>query len=556
MLPPTSPQYTHSQYAPFPSVARGAPVPSPYARESQATSTHRPGSSMSISSMLGTNPEDKPREPASVHRTNGFGSSSAAPMTAPLPTSAPSPTRPEFGTGQQVYRAQTPDAYKNHRAGHTRPSRAYSGGPPPRPFSGSQASSPDVFRFGPPLNAFNNQPSSQFSNTQEKSPYLEDSAMSQARRSSLNNLEQLTNYRQTGFRTPPVEPGNNHDSNQRYPRPVNEELLDQRLRHESMNKDEPILRHKPNSASVPTFYEIDRRAPGPAQNQSPTNARPDHAGESSGTNYPFLSRSIRHDQRTDDRPQNGSQNGTEPKNEYPYKARPGTIPSAQTTEPWKRPNDSPYTGLNQAYQDARHVPIHPVDELRQQAMRDSPSISTPTERSQPALVADRIDQQMGQMDEPQLQKNLLGLMVENNKRSGRVSPLPQAVQGAQGRTRGPASEPGIKNEFARMFSGIGSGVGSAMSTPVPQELGASISFPSSPTRTEEVERRTPFSGRNDLVENIKPRVTSRGGRRSRKMKDEESRIDVGNVSGQGLTRSFSARGAKRSRQSYNISNHV
>lgn len=43
----------------------------------------------------------------------------------------------------------------------------------------------------------------------------------------------------------------------------------------------------------------------------------------------------------------------------------------------------------------------------------------------------------------------------------RVSPIPQAVLGAQTQAEGPGGEPSIKNEFGRMFSGIGSGVGGA-----------------------------------------------------------------------------------------------
>ncbi|PHH69287.1 hypothetical protein CDD80_6862 [Ophiocordyceps camponoti-rufipedis] len=55
------------------------------------------------------------------------------------------------------------------------------------------------------------------------------------------------------------------------------------------------------------------------------------------------------------------------------------------------------------------------------------------------------------------QRNLLA--VQEMARKGRVSPLPQAVQGAQPQHPGPGAEPGIKSEFGRMFSGIGSGVG-------------------------------------------------------------------------------------------------
>lgn len=62
------------------------------------------------------------------------------------------------------------------------------------------------------------------------------------------------------------------------------------------------------------------------------------------------------------------------------------------------------------------------------------------------------------------QRNLL--MVQEN-RKGRVSPLPQAVQGVQPQQPGPAAEPGIKSEFGRMFSGIGSGVGTmGLSSPI------------------------------------------------------------------------------------------
>jgi len=63
------------------------------------------------------------------------------------------------------------------------------------------------------------------------------------------------------------------------------------------------------------------------------------------------------------------------------------------------------------------------------------------------------------------QRHFLGVQEMNRK--GRVSPLPQAVQGAQPQLAGPAGEPGIKSEFGRMFSGIGTGVGT-ISSPVPQ----------------------------------------------------------------------------------------
>lgn len=59
------------------------------------------------------------------------------------------------------------------------------------------------------------------------------------------------------------------------------------------------------------------------------------------------------------------------------------------------------------------------------------------------------------------------LAIGEINRKGRISPLPQAVQGAQPQHQGPAGEPGIKSEFGRMFSGIGSGAsGLGFSSPV------------------------------------------------------------------------------------------
>jgi len=108
-------------------------------------------------------------------------------------------------------------------------------------------------------------------------------------------------------------------------------------------------------------------------------------------------------------------------------------------------------------------------------------------------------------------------------RKGRISPLPQAVQGAQGPIGGHGGEPGIKSEFGRMFSGIGSGVG-AMGVPSPTPSGP----PGLPTPGQV--RRDDMDALQDLNSptenggyNI-ARSSSRGGRR-RKLKDEDGKPD-------------------------------
>ena len=54
-------------------------------------------------------------------------------------------------------------------------------------------------------------------------------------------------------------------------------------------------------------------------------------------------------------------------------------------------------------------------------------------------------------DDTNNHRHSLAIMLDNSKR-GRLSPLPQAVQGAQSRpSNTPSRDPGIKNEFSKMF---------------------------------------------------------------------------------------------------------
>ena len=113
-----------------------------------------------------------------------------------------------------------------------------------------------------------------------------------------------------------------------------------------------------------------------------------------------------------------------------------------------------------------------------------------------------------------MQRNLLALQ-DINRNKGRMSPLPQAVQGAQPQQPGPGAEPGIKSEFGRMFSGIGSGVGGVSS---PVASGASPAFPSQGHSSYPAHREEVPSG------DVGPDKTKGGGRR-RKMKDDDVRDD-------------------------------
>lgn len=126
-----------------------------------------------------------------------------------------------------------------------------------------------------------------------------------------------------------------------------------------------------------------------------------------------------------------------------------------------------------------------------------------------------------QMQQQIQQRSLLGVQEMNRK--GRVSPLPQAVQGAQGQIGGPAGEPGIKSEFGRMFSGIGSGVG-AMGVPSP--VTSHQGLPNSgQLRREDLDGFQGHDSPSDKGGFNIARSSSMGVARRRKLKEEDGRVD-------------------------------
>ncbi len=175
-----------------------------------------------------------------------------------------------------------------------------------------------------------------------------------------------------------------------------------------------------------------------------------------------------------------------------------------------------------------------------QAPIDSRHSSTAPEVERASSI-DRIIQQTRD-GEVGNHRSSLALMLDHGKRVGRISPFPQAVQGAQGQTNGPSRDPSIKNEFSKMFAGIGSGVSSSGLA----GSGASTPFPPSPKQNEN--DRLPFAGRNDLTEITKSRNGSRASnKRTRKMKEDDAKDDDSNRS---TVDSSGNRGVKRTRHGH------
>lgn len=146
-------------------------------------------------------------------------------------------------------------------------------------------------------------------------------------------------------------------------------------------------------------------------------------------------------------------------------------------------------------------------------------------------------------EEMQPSKSFLGVVgPEANRRTGRASPLPQAVQGAQAQPVGPGGDPNIKSEFGRMFSGLGSGLGSA-------PPGTSTPSRQSPHPQNGADS-LPSGGLGDLNDLRLVRVNSQGGRKTKRVKDEESMLDSESGDGRGTPQLINPRGPKRTKHSH------
>jgi hypothetical protein len=130
-------------------------------------------------------------------------------------------------------------------------------------------------------------------------------------------------------------------------------------------------------------------------------------------------------------------------------------------------------------------------------------------------------------------KSHIGLGLEESRRTGRASPLPQAVQGAQAPPFMTGKDPGIKSEFGRMFSGLG-GLGSTTplrGSPLPQTTGQD-----GPESAEMMRR-----------------ISSQQGRKPKRVKDESNVFDDDSNDGRGTP--TGVRGAKRNKHAHPPGHH-
>jgi len=528
MLPP-SPQYN-----PPASMSRGPPPPPPFSagRETAAfSSTSRPGSSMSISSMLDSAPGRPHREPisATINGTSPPAPYSSAPAQL---ASASSPTRSnnrnEFLNGSSL------EKYQTTQTPTSRPFRAYSTG---------KANSPDGIRFGPPpANSISQQSPRSDHDTQQDWNSRHD------RNTSVGRIINRPSSQPNGYTStlPDVERR----------RAENHAQLAERAKHEENVIKEASLRQA-NRDRVSSFDFLGRQAQLDRQQRlerEKMSAHQDTHREDrlSGMGYPFMTQSSVFSEPSMSTSGSAKESVLERLLDRNYQPNSntgkGTILGESRLHLHEERQNSIQTqnqsliASRQSFQDKR-------EERQLQAKTQDGKFATGIHEGKPGI--DGFSQQLRNADEGiQNHRSMLTLLNDNNKRAGRVSPLPQAVQGAQGPKRGPSSDPSIKNEFSRMFSGIGSGVGSTG-----LNSGASTPFPPSPKQNQDADHRPMFNGRGELLDFPKSRNGSRVGMRGKRVKEAEPK-ELEITEERSMTGGTRAKGIRKSRHTQPHHHHI
>ncbi|CZR52587.1 uncharacterized protein PAC_02464 [Phialocephala subalpina] len=572
MPPPSSPQQQAPQQASHlygpppprpPPVSVGPPTTFPSSRELPSLPPlGRPpsngASSMSISSMLG-GPPPAAREPPPSHYTSPVTTSAPPPPPQPsslygqsprMTTSAPEyppfrrPQTPEhqrpyeprdhransagsppnlghystpearrFGTPQQGYAQRVPVVEERRE-----PARVPNPNvPPPRPNS-----QPTAYNAPPPRIREEPRPTDRIFGTRVETVPRPPEPMSRAeaaygrpafeeRHTAYGNFErerqereaiqreQMQREREGREREEAILRQQEREARERAEHSQN---LQREYAHQLAQRNSHGYSRPPEPREQPAWMRPSHEPPRPPPYERPPYEQPQERAAppqqvSNGYEYPTTSA-----------PQYGGPPAYAPSEPRPVDNRYGPPPPTVSAPPQ---HGVPLAAQYEASLERERQRMAEEQQRRQQPMYGAPQSYHQHESPQRRPIE---EQQMQQ------QKGLLS--VQEINRRGRASPLPQAVQGAQHQINGPGDQPSIKNEFGRMFSGIGSGVG-AMGTPSPVTSGISgVPFSNSGQRRDDLE-----SLQDSPVENGShhmARSASRGGRR-RKLKEEDSKGD-------------------------------
>jgi hypothetical protein len=514
MLPP-SPQSYYPRFPQHASFAANGNQPLNLARDlPPPPPQHRPSSSMSISSMLGSESDRPSRGQVPAVPSTTSSSYPSKPPQASFEMSPPQQSvRPNPGDHSYKPRSQTPDRMGISNLLGPRPYRSGSGSimQGSRAFE-DQARSSARADF-PPLGEHMQQPPGQgLARRTEESP-------NHARRTTISGILQR----------PSSQPQPQAHTNLLGPRlqPVNHPQPNPPASPEQSTSQSSVTFNASSSSSLGT-----RRASGQGKEAQ------------SGQPAPSSTAATQYDIRPPGfNPSNQQQSSNLPDRDPQPQASPWEQPSSDLTSPDNRrqraglsqyrPFGSLLNGQSIATTSQPQEAFHPtsvtmvqqgssqshgersilgerLDKTRSRLF--SPFAGSHTSQSAPSVSAPPDEQSRKGSDELSQHRALLGLAAEG-KRGGRYSPLPQAVQGAQAQSIGP--DVGIKTEHGRIFSGIGSGIGTASASPAHGPPGLTAS----PFKKDD--NGTRLLNEDNLMRIS--RSTSGVGKRARKVKEEDGK---------------------------------
>ncbi|CDM37203.1 Histone deacetylation protein Rxt3 [Penicillium roqueforti FM164] len=546
-MPPPSPPHSYSARP----QSTHAPVGSLMARDVPSSQALRPGSSMSISAMLGSDPDRSAREPAresapffsrppaSSIFSNAPSSSSAA-MSPPNAPTRPSPLENSF-----FRRSNTPEKPFSKPQG-ARTYRSGSGG-------GSTVGGEQSVFGGLTRSSLSQYPEKPHSTHPSPRISTAEPPYNEPRRMSLNGPITRPSSQPPHADAPTRPPGYSPISQ---PGGVADRPFESGPRPASGSYGS----HDPQHGRFANIFG-ERRSEDTAQRER--ERAPAHGSDAKLTQPGSYRYGSHYGERDSlDRHQNGStwdlgrSHPPSPESKRFPAPEPGSSFGFGAIQSYTKSLGSQPGGrqprLTLQSLNSQPTPPPPHDPyLRHQGqpprISSTPAITTSTAAASSGLAALADEGRRKGSDELLHHRSLLAVGVDG-KRGGRASPLPQAVQGAQAPYIGPAGEPAIKNELGRVFSGIGSGVGGVTATT--GGSGPSTPLGSSPFKRDSLTGRSMNGEGMDEASKL-ARPSSAAGRRSKKSRDEEQ-MEIESNDARGV---LSARNARRSRHSHHHHHH-
>ncbi|KAI9934944.1 hypothetical protein MW887_000565 [Aspergillus wentii] len=519
-MPPPSPPQHYPSRGQSGSASHHA-LSNPFlSREPPSNPAHRPGSSMSISAMLGSDADRPPRDVGSSSIFSRLPVSSAPfasapPQTAPGAMSPPTaPARTSSLEYPLFRRSQTPET-SFAKSQSARPYRSSSGGVPQPPVSAGLSR--------PPLTSQPTHPSPQMSTADSYNEHRRLSFNGPIPRPNsqpqhIDPSARPSVYSPLSRPAPGLAEGSLGVAQQRPPSYLGLEsqhsrfggLYGERQAEEQAHRErerererERIMAHEAEARAA--HHQPARYGSHYGEREAGASRHPSASTWEMGRSQPPSPESKRFPA-----PEPGSGFGFGAIQSYTKSLgsqmggsrQPSLSMQPRQGQPTPPPSEQPYLSRLQTEQPRIFA-------------------STPSAGPSPLIHSAPDDQRRKGSDELFHHRNLLAVGAEG-KRGGRASPLPQAVQGAQAQIMGPAGETGIKNELGRVFSGIGSGVGGV--TAPTAVSGPSTPMTASPFKREgATARSTNSETTTDETKIGRPGSTT--GKRSRKSREDEGQLD-------------------------------